>query len=239
MANNTIINAVFGVLPASGSIFNALLIILGTVIGLTVGGKLPDRLTGALMSSIGVFIMYLGFDMTRSSEGMLNMLFSFVGGSAIGEALNIHIALSRFGEWAKRSLRMKDERFGEAMISASLIYCTGSLAILGSIEEGLGKFPAILIAKSVIDGVSSIVFAISLGVGVGFSAIAVLIYQCAITFTASAASAIMNTHVINSMTAVGGLMVICIGLNILGVAKIRTSNQLPGIVIAAAGAAFF
>jgi uncharacterized membrane protein YqgA involved in biofilm formation len=153
--------------------------------------------------------------------------------------MNIHAALERFGEWARRSLKMSDERFGEAMISSSLVFCTGSLAILGSIEDGLGEFPSILIAKSVIDGASSIVFAVSLGAGTAFSALAVLIYQGAITFAASAMSQIMSPHVINSMTAVGGLMVICIGLNLIGAAKIRTSSQLPGIVIAAVLAALF
>jgi len=169
---------------------------------------------------------------------MLNLLFSFVGGAAIGELLDIHTALERFGEWARRKLKMKDERFGEAFISASLIFCTGSMAILGAIEEGLGEFPKILITKSMIDGISSIVFAISLGIGTAFSGLAILVYQGAITLTAAAAQSFMTQHVIDSMTAVGGLMIICIGLNMLGIAKIRTSNQLPGILIAALIAAF-
>jgi uncharacterized membrane protein YqgA involved in biofilm formation len=185
------------------------------------------------MSAIGVFVMYLGIDMAGASTGILNLLFSFIGGTAIGEAMNIHDALERFGEWAKRKLKMRDERFGEAFISASLIYCTGSLAILGSIEEGLGGFPAILVTKSIIDGTSSIVFAATLGVGTAFSAFSVLVYQGTITLCASAAQSIMTQPVIDSMTAVGGLMIVCIGINLLGVAKIRTSNQLPGIVIAA------
>ena len=233
-----LLETVFGILPISGSIFNALLVLAGTTLGLTIGKKFPERMNQTLMASISVFILYLGFDMARASTGMLNLLFSFVGGSAIGELLDIHSALERFGEWAKRTLKMKDERFGEAFVSASLIFCTGSMAILGAIEEGLGEFPRILITKSIIDGISSIVFAISLGIGTAFSGLAVLVYQGAITLTASAAQAFMTQPVIDSMTAVGGLMIVCIGFNILGVARIRTSNQLPGIVIAALIAAF-
>ncbi len=152
--------------------------------------------------------------------------------------MDIHSALERFGEWAKRKLKMRDERFGEAFVSASLIYCTGSLAILGSIEEGLGGFPAILITKSIIDGTSSIIFAATLGLGTAFSAVSILAYQGTITLTAAAAQSVMTQPVIDSMTAVGGLMIVCIGLNLLGVTKIRTSNQLPGIVIAALIASF-
>lgn len=232
------LKGIFGILPISGSIFNALLVILGTAIGLTIGNRLPKRLTDSLMSAIAVFVMYLGIEMTGAGTNTLNLLFSFVGGTLIGEALNIHLALERFGEWAKRTLRMKDERFGEAFISASLIFCTGSLAILGSIEEGLGGFPSILLTKGIIDGTSSIVFAITLGIGTAFSALPILVYQGGITLAAAAVQSIADQQVIDAMTSVGGLMIICIGLNLLGVAKIRTSNQLPGIVVAALIAVF-
>lgn len=228
----------FGLIPLSGSVFNAALVVAGATLGLGIGHRLPKRLTESLMSAIAVFVIYLGLEMARSGTDMLTILFSFVGGTAIGELVNIHAALERFGEWAKRTLRMKDERFGEAFISASLIYCTGSLAILGSIEEGLGGFPTILITKSIIDGTSSVVFAISFGIGTAFAALPILLYQGAITLTATAAQTFMTQTVIDSMTAVGGLMIVCIGLNLLGVAKIRTSNQLPGIVAAALIAAF-
>lgn len=224
---------IFAALPVSGTLFNALMIVAGTTVGLTIGGKLPERLTEGMLTAIGVFVVYLGLDMARLSTSMLNLMFSFVGGTAVGELLNIHSALERFGGWAKGALRMKDERFGEAFVSASLIFCTGSLAILGSIENGLGGFPSILVTKSIIDGTTSVLFAISLGVGTAFSAIPILIYQGAISLTASAAQAIMNREVIDAMSAVGGLMVACIGLNLIGVVKIRTSNQLPGIAIAA------
>ena len=233
-----LLEKIFGIIPISGSIFNALLVVAGTAVGMTIGKRFPKRMNETLMAAIAVFVTYLGFEMARASTGMLNLLFSFVGGAAIGELLNIHSALERFGEWARKKLKMKDERFGEAFISASLIFCTGSMAILGAIEEGLGGFPNILITKSMIDGISSTVFAVSLGVGTAFSGLAILVYQGAITLTAAAAQSFMTQHVIDSMTAVGGLMIVCIGLNMLGVAKIRTSNQLPGILIAALIAAF-
>lgn len=232
------LEAIFDILPISGSIFNAALVIGGTGIGMTIGRKFPSRMNETLMSAISVFVIYLGLDMAGASTGILNLLLSFVGGAAIGELLDIHSALERFGEWAKKKLKMKDERFGEAFISASLIYCTGSMAILGSIEEGLGGFPGILITKSIMDGMSSIVFSATLGIGTAFSGLSILVYQGIITLAAASAQSMLTQHVIDSMTAVGGLMIVCIGLNILGVAKIRTSNQLPGIVIAALLALF-
>lgn len=224
---------VFTGLPIAGSLFNAGMIVLGTMIGLSIGDRLPKRVTDSLMSSIGVFVIYLGLGMANTSTALLTTLFAFVGGTAIGEILNIHTSLERFGEWMKTRLRMKDARFGEAFITVSLIFCTGSLAILGSIEEGLGHFPAMLITKSLIDGASSMVFAISLGVGTAFAALSVLVYQGSITLVASAAESIVHQPTVDAMTSVGGLMVVCIGLDLLGVAKIRTGNQLPGIVLAA------
>ena len=224
---------VFTGLPIAGSLFNAGMIVLGTMIGLPIGDRLPKRVTDSLMSSIGVFVIYLGLGMANTSTALLTTLFAFVGGTAIGEILNIHTSLERLGEWMKTRLRMKDARFGEAFITVSLIFCTGSLAILGSIEEGLGHFPAMLITKSLIDGASSMVFAISLGVGTAFAALSVLVYQGSITLVASAAESIVQQPTVDAMTSVGGLMVVCIGLDLLGVAKIRTGNQLPGIVLAA------
>lgn len=224
---------VFERFPASGSILNAVFVIIGAILGLKIGHHLPKRLTDSLMAAISVFVIYLGFEMARSSVGLLTMLFSFVGGTAIGELIDIHSALERFGEWAKAALRMKDERFGEAFVSTSLIYCSGSLAILGPIEQGLGGFPTILVTKSIIDGTSASLFSISLGIGTAFSALPILLYQGSITLAAKAAQTVLTQPVIDSMTAIGGLMIVCIGLNTLGVAKIRTSNQLPGVVIAA------
>ncbi len=238
MGDTGLLAALFGAIPIAGSAFNALTILLGSFVGLTAGKRLPQRLTEALMTAVGVFVLYLGLDMARTETPMLVLLFGFVGGTLIGELLHIHEALERFGEWAKRALRMKDERFGEAFITASLVYCTGSLAILGSIEEGLGGFPTILITKAILDGASSIVFSVSMGVGVAFSVVPILLYQGTITLTAAAAQSVMGPPVVNAMTAVGGLMVACIGFNMLGLTKIRTSNQIPGIVVAALLAAF-
>ncbi|GHV52447.1 membrane protein [Synergistales bacterium] len=223
----------FAHIPASGTLFNVALILFGSMMGMLIGKRIPKALTDALISVIGVFILYLGFSMANSGAGMLKMLFSIIGGTAAGELLGINNAINSFGEWAKGKLRMRDERFSDAFVSTSLIYCMGSLAILGSIEDGLGGFPAILTAKAVMDGVSALVFSASLGVGVAFSAFSILVYQGSITLLASVAQSIMTDPVIESMSSVGGLMLICVGLNLLGITKIKTSNQIPAILFAA------
>jgi uncharacterized membrane protein YqgA involved in biofilm formation len=231
--DSSVFGEIFAHIPASGTFFNAALILFGSMTGMLIGKRIPKALTDALISAIGVFILYLGLSMANPGAGMLKMLFSFIAGTAVGELLDINSAINSFGEWAKKKFHMRDERFSDAFVSTSLIYCMGSLAILGSIEDGLGGFPAILTAKAVMDGVSALAFAASLGAGVAFSAFPVFIYQGSITLLASAAQSILTAPVIESMTSVGALILICVGLNLLGITKIKTSNQIPAILFAA------
>lgn len=233
------LESLFASVPTSASLLNALTIIVGCSIGLTVGRRIPQRISDALVQALGIVVIYNGCTMISTSADPLIMLASFVGGTAIGELLRLDAAFERFGEWAKKKLRMKDERFVAAFVSTSLIYCVGSMAILGSIEQGLGEFPTLLVTKSVMDGTSAVVFSATLGIGVLFSCVPVYIYQAAITLGASSAQELLTPPIVEAMSSAGGLMLACIGLNMIGVTKFRTANQLPALAIASLLAALF
>lgn len=227
-------------IPFAGSIANAAAVIICGAIGLLIGRRLPERIGHAMITSLGLFTSVLGISMALSSGSpSLAAIISIVAGTAIGEALDIETRLERLADAIKARLKLRDEKFVEAFVSTSLIYCVGSMAILGAIEEGLGGWPSILLAKSLMDGLSGIPFAATLGVGVLFSAGPVLIYQVLLTIGASAVERFMTPEIVASITSVGGLMILSIGLNLIGVTKIRTSCQLPALVIAAVAAAAF
>lgn len=235
----SLFESIAAIFPITGSAINAITILIGSTIGITAGKKIPEKILTSMMGAMGIFSVYLGLDMVLSNRAStLTILFCFVGGTMIGEILSLHDRFERFGAWLKAKIKSKDERFVDAFVSSSLIFCVGSLAILGSIEEGLGAFPTITITKAIMDGTSSIVFSATLGVGVIFSAASVFVYQAAITLCADAASSLFTEGVISTMSAVGGLMIVCIGLNIIGATKFRTASQLPAIVAAAIAGAF-
>lgn len=225
-------------IPLAGSIINAIAVIVLGSVGLVIGSRLPERIARSLISALGACTIALGLGMTIGSGSVsLRTIVAMVAGTAVGEALDIESRFERFAERTKARFKVRDARFVEAFVSTSLIYCVGSMAILGAIEEGMGAFPSIYLTKSLMDGISGVVFAATLGIGVIFSSASVFVYQGALTLCAEGAKAFVTPAVVDSMTSVGGIMIVCIGLNLLGVTKIRTSCQLPAILFAVAAGA--
>ena len=149
----------------------------------------------------------------------------------IGEFLKIEDYLEKLGKWLESKLSSKGDGFSKGFVTASLLFCVGSMAIVGSLESGLSGNHQTLFAKSVLDGVSAMVFASSLGVGVMFSAVSVLMYQGIITLSAGLIKPFLMPEVIAQMSAVGGLLIAAIAFNILEIRKIRVGNMLPAIFI--------
>ncbi|NCC57598.1 MAG: DUF554 domain-containing protein, partial [Synergistales bacterium] len=175
----------------------------------------------------------------QTPQDFLVLIFSLVLGSILGERIDLDGLLQKFGEVLKKRFSKGNDRFVEGFITASLLFCTGSMAILGAIEEGLGGFPNLLFAKSLLDGVSSLALSASLGLGVLFAAIPLVLYQGSLTFFAGAAQTYLSQAVINEMSAVGGLILLGLGLVILDIKAIKVTNMLPGLILAALMAAFF
>lgn len=218
-----------------GTLVNCTAIIFGCILGLILKEHFPLRIGSILFQGIGLVTLLLGVQMAIQANDILLIILSLVIGGIIGEAIDVEKRLDNAGENIKsffKHIHIKEkEKFAEGFITASLLYCVGSMAVMGAIEEGISGNPDILIAKSVLDGISSIIFTASLGIGVLFSTIPVLIYQGTITKIAFLAKNWITTDIINEMTAVGGILIIGLSFGILEIKKIKIANLLPSLLM--------
>jgi uncharacterized protein len=219
--------------PVKGTLINAGAVLVGGFIGLIVHTRLPDRIARIVFQGIGLFTLFLGITMAIKANNFLVMVFSVVPGSIVGELLNIEGHMNRLGAFVKSKIGSKDDRFAEGFVTAFLLFCMGSMTILGAIEEGLGGKPNLLLAKSVLDGFSSIALSASLGIGVVLSAVPLLIYQGGISLFASSLHHVLTPRLVTEVTAVGGLLLMGLGLNILKIASLSILNMLPSLIIVA------
>lgn len=214
-----------------GTIINAIAVIIGSIFGLILHSKLPEKLTKTAFHGVGLFTIILGIIMAIKINNFLIMIFSIVSGSIIGELIDIDKLINNFGKRLKKVFKGKDDRFSEGFITAFLLYCMGSMTILGAIEEGLGGIPNLLVAKSVLDGFSSIILSAAMGIGVLFSFIPLLLFQGSLTILASSLQNIFTNIIINELSAVGGILLLGLGITILDIKKIKILNMLPSLVI--------
>ena len=222
-----------------GTIINAGTVILGSCVGLLVHSRLPQRITTIVFQCIGLFTLFLGITMAMKTGNFLIMIFSIVLGAVAGELLDIDARMNRLSELFKRKIRLSSERFSEGLVTSFLVFCMGSMSILGPIEEGLGGPPNLLLAKSVLDAFSSMALAASLGVGVLFSVVPLVLYQGGITLFASSLQGFFTTPLINELTAVGGILLMGLGINLLEIKSFKILNMLPSLVIVVILASIF
>ena len=214
-----------------GTIINVIAVVIGSFLGLILRSKLPKRITNTAFHGVGLFTIILGIIMAIKTSNILIMIFSIVIGALVGEIIDIDKWINIFGEWLKKNFKGKNERFSEGFITAFLLYCMGSMTILGAIEEGLGGIPNLLVAKSVLDGFSSIILAATMGIGVLFSFIPLLLFQGGLTLLASNMQNILTGSIINELSAVGGILLLGLGITILDIKKIKIINMLPSLII--------
>ncbi|HDQ99810.1 MAG TPA: DUF554 domain-containing protein [candidate division WOR-3 bacterium] len=217
-----------------GTLVNVAAVIAGSLVGLLAGARLPARLTGIAFQGIGLFSLAIGVSMAIRTANWLVVVFAIVPGAIVGELLDIDRHLTRLGEFLKRRLRLGGARFSEGMVAAFLLFCMGSMTVLGAIEEGLGRAPNLLLAKSVLDGFASIALAATFGVGVAFSVLPLLVYQGGLTLAAGSLAGVLADSVVTEVSAVGGLLLVGLGINILGLGKLKVINMLPALLFAGA-----
>ena len=213
-----------------GTIINSAAIVAGGLIGTFFNKGLPKRFQSIVFQAMGLFTILLGVSMALKMEHMLLCVLSLLMGGLLGELLGLDTLLERLSGWIKRKVKVKNERFSEGFISTSLLFCVGAMAILGAIEEGSGQYPNLLLTKSVMDGFSSIAFAAALGIGVIFSAIPVLIYQGVLTLLVILFGSLLSEGIINELSAVGGVLLIGIGINLLEIKQIKVINLIPSLI---------
>ena len=214
-----------------GTIINAIAVIIGSIIGLLIKSKLPKNISEIAFQGVGLFTIILGVIMAIKTNNFLFMIVSIVIGSILGELLNIDEKITRFGEWLKRKLKTKNDRFSEGFMTAFLLYCMGSMTILGAIEEGFGGQPNLLISKSILDGFSSIILSSTMGIGVLFSSIPLFLFQGGLTLFASYVEPVFTEIMITELSAVGGILLLGLGMTMLDIKKIRVVNMLPSLLI--------
>jgi uncharacterized membrane protein YqgA involved in biofilm formation len=216
-----------------GTATNVAAIILGSIFGLLLRRRLPRRFTIILTQGLGLVTALIGIRMMIATENVLVVLLSIVAGGVVGELFQIERKLDAFGVGIEKKLSKRRGTFAKAFVTSSLLYCVGPLAILGALQDGLRGDFTLLLTKSGLDGIASVAFASTLGIGVLFSALPVLAYQGSLTIGASLLAPYLTSSVVSEMTATGGLLILGIGLNVLQVTKIKVGNMLPAILIAA------
>jgi uncharacterized protein len=227
----------------SGTWINVATILGGTAIGLSLKQNLPKNIQQIITQSLGLFTLFLGTTMASSmlkvkvghSDGVILGLLAIVLGGILGELLQIEQQLQQLGDWLKTKTR-SGGRFTEGFVAASLLFCVGPMAIVGGLDNGLTGDNRVLTIKSVMDGLASIAFGSSYGIGVGFSALPILFYQGGLSLAASLLTQFTPTPANHPMvwliSGVGGLMVIGIGINLLEIRTIRVGSLLPALLAA-------
>ncbi|MBC8343702.1 MAG: DUF554 domain-containing protein [Bacteroidetes bacterium] len=214
-----------------GTLVNVAAIILGSLVGLVFHKTLPQKIVKIVFQVLGLFTLFLGFSMALKTNNLLILIFSTVIGSIIGELINIENYFNRFSSFLKRKANIGSEKFTEGLITAFILFCVGSMTILGAIEEGLGGKPNLLFAKSIMDGFSSIALAAAFGIGVLFSIVPLFLFQGSLTLLAAYSNTFLTDQIIGELTATGGLLLIGLGLSILEIKFIKVVNMLPALVI--------
>ena len=217
---------------------NAVAIIVCALAGCFLIRGIPSRFEEIMKKAIGLSIIYIGVKGALDNQRVLLLIMSMVAGAAIGELINIDNLMNRIGLWAERKLGMdakaneeSTRSFSKGFVTASILYCSGSMAIVGSMQSGLIGNHETLFAKSILDGAISIVFGASMGIGVAFSAIPVFLYQSAIVLASMALRNFLTPEIIREMSAVGSLIVAAIGFNFLSIKEIKVANFIPAIFI--------
>lgn len=221
------------------TVVNVILILVGSVVGLAVGSRLPVRLSKTITAGLALCVAMIGIINAIKTADILCVIICLTVGGLLGEWLNIEKHMDRAGEKLKGILMKRFGgkgnmgRFTEGFVTATLLFCVGSMAVMGSLEAGINHNYSIIISKGVIDGVTSITFAATMGIGVAFSVIPLLLYQGGITLLAGAVAPFLSDAVVIEMSAVGGVMLLGLAANMLELVKerIRVGNMLPALFL--------
>lgn len=230
----------------TGTLLNVAAVLVGTSVGVALGNRVPDRIRAIVFQGVGLVNLLLGMQMALQVQNMLVLLLSVVLGGALGEWLGLEAWLERPAAWAQRALAARSApagtdttdrvRFVQGFVNSSLVFCVGPMTILGSIQDGLSGDFRLLAVKSLLDGITSIAFASALGVGVYLSAVTVLVVQGGLAGAALLAGASVTEPARNpavlEMTAVGGVLILGMGLRLLQVKAVPVGNYLPALALA-------
>lgn len=221
-----------------GTLVNAGAIILGALLGRMLK-RIPESMRQTVMQGIALAVLILGIKMCLGSDNFLLVIISIVIGTVLGEWMGIDNGLNHLGKWLERKTGGGEGSIATGFVTTTLVFCIGAMAVLGAMDSGLRNNHDVLYMKALLDGFSAIIFTSTLGIGVIFSAIPVFVYQGLIALLSTRIYSVVSEAMLSTMlveiTAVGGIMIIAIGLNVLEIKKIKVANMMPALVIAAVG----
>lgn len=214
-----------------GTIVNTAAVALGGSVGLLFKKNIPEKIQTIYFQTVGLFTLSIGISMVWQMKHILIIVFSLIIGSVIGELLSIEERSISIGAYLKKKLKIGNERFTEGLTTSFLLFCMGSMSIVGSIEDGLNNQPDLLLTKSIMDGFSALLLASAFGIGVAFSAIPLFIFQSSITVVARFAGSFLTSEMIQGISVVGGILLIGLAINILEIKRLKIMNMLPAVII--------
>ena len=214
-----------------GALVNTLAAVVGGLLGSLLKKGIPERFADLVQKGLALCVLYIGIKGSLVGTNTLVTILSLVLGAILGELMNIDGAIERLGAWAQRKLSKGGSRLGEGFVTASLLFCVGSMAVVGSLQSGLTGNHETIFTKSMLDFVSAIILASTLGLGVCLSGIFVLVYQGSIVLLARWAAPILSDYVVAEMSCAGSLLIVALGLNMLGITKLKVANLLPAMFL--------
>ena len=216
-----------------GTLINTATVIAGGGVGLLIGSRIPERVRTSVVQVIGIATLVMGIDNVLDTHNLVFPLVGTVVGAILGELIGIEERLEGLGERLKRRFANGDENssFVRGFVTATLLFCVGPLTILGAIEDATGGTPRLYIIKGTLDGFMSVIFTATYGIGAAFSALSVLVVQGLLTLGGAGLDALLDDRMRTELFASGGFMVLAIGLNLLGIAKVRLGSLLPGLLV--------
>lgn len=221
-----------------GTLINALLIVVGAILGRLLKG-IPERMKETVMYAIGLAVAVMGIQMSLESTNFIIVIISLVIGAVLGEWWDLDKQLNRLGQWLERKMSRGGQEgvIAQGFVTATLIFVIGAMGVLGALNSGLRNDHELLISKGIIDGFTSVLLSATLGIGVLLSAVPVFLYQGSIALFATQITRLVPdeamTLFLSEMTATGGIMILAIGLNLIGITKVRVANLLPSLLIVA------
>lgn len=217
-----------------GVFVNMATAVLGGLLGTLFKKGIPEKISTALMTAVGLCVVYIGIDGALKGDNTLVLIISMLVGTLLGSLIDIDDKINRLGQWVEKKFNKgkKKVSVAEGFVTATLLFCVGSMTVVGSLNAGLLGDNRMLYTKAVLDLVSGTVIATTCGIGVVFSAISVLVIQGGIVLLAEQLNGVLTTSAINEMTCVGSVMIIALGLNLVGISKFRVANFMPAIFLA-------
>ena len=214
-----------------GTLVNTVAVLVGSGLGVLLKTGLAEKYKETVMQTLGLAVGIIGIKMALASENFIMVILSLVIGAIMGEYFTLNKKIDNLGQKLTAKCGEKYGDVGVGFVTASLIYCIGAMAIVGALQDGINGDAGILYAKALLDGISAIVFAATLGIGVSLSALSILVYQGSITLLAGVLQPLLIPAVITEITATGGVLIIAIALSILNILKIRIANLLPSMLV--------